>query len=190
VALVHEGDGGVDAVEAAVPVVEAEPTGGAVAADAGQIDGAAPTSATDPAEVQPAHSAVDRTATLGCAAERRLRRWHRRIVADWKAFDGLDEASLHALRKRIKRQRYAVEFFAPVLRRRQVERYLGALAAIQDRMGTLNDLLVARARFQPLVASDPAAWFALGWLAARIVEVRALAKPELARLARGKPPTH
>lgn len=31
-----------------------------------------------------------------------------RIVADWKAFDTLDEAGLHALRKRIKRQRYAV----------------------------------------------------------------------------------
>jgi CHAD domain-containing protein len=123
-------------------------------------------------------------------AERRLRRWHRRIVADWNAFDALDEPKLHALRKRIKRQRYAVEFFAPVLRRRRVERYLNALAAIQDRMGELNDLFVARARYQSLAVPDPAAWFALGWLAARIAAVRALAKPELGRLAKVDPPAN
>jgi inorganic triphosphatase YgiF len=120
--------------------------------------------------------------------ERRLRRWHERIVADWKAFDAHDEDGLHALRKRIKRQRYAAEFFAPVLRPRQLKRYLDALAVIQDRMGELNDLFVARARYQAIVASDPAAWFAMGWLAARIAEARALAKPELGHLARVKPP--
>ena len=117
-------------------------------------------------------------------AERRLRRWHARIAADWKSFDELDEAGLHALRKRIKRQRYAVECFSPFMRKRHVRRYLGVLAAIQDRMGELNDLFVARTRFRALTPSDPAAWFALGWLAARITEQRALAKPELGRLAK------
>lgn len=121
-------------------------------------------------------------------AERRLARWHKRIVADRNAFDALDEASLHALRKRIKRQRYAVEFFAPVLRRRQVQRYLDALTVIQDRMGELNDCFVARDRYQALVASQPTAWFALGWLAARIAGLRALAKPELDRLAARRTP--
>ena len=120
---------------------------------------------------------------------KRLGRWHARIVADWNAFDELDEASLHALRKRIKRQRYAVEFFAPILRRRKVERYLSALTAIQERMGELNDLFVARAKYEALVTSDPAAWFALGWLAARIATLRGLAKPELGRLAGRDSPT-
>ena len=119
---------------------------------------------------------------------RRLRRWHTRIVSDWNSFDALDDAGLHALRKRIKRQRYAVEFFAPLLRRRQVERYLGALAVIQDLMGELNDLFVARARYLTLGTPDPTAWFALGWLAARIAEVRAIAKPKLAKLAKADPP--
>ena len=100
----------------------------------------------------------------------------------------LDDTRLHALRKRIKRQRYAVEFFAPVLRRRKVERYLEALTAIQERMGELNDLFVARARHQSLMA-DPATWFALGWLAARIAAVRSLAKPELGNLAKMDAPT-
>ncbi|MDL2339372.1 MAG: CHAD domain-containing protein, partial [Pseudomonadota bacterium] len=108
---------------------------------------------------------------------RRLRQWHARIASDWKSFDALDDIGLHALRKRIKRQRYAVEFFAPLLRRRQVDRYLGALSAIQDRMGALTDLFVARDRYQALGTPDPAAWFALGWLAARIAELRELAKP-------------
>jgi triphosphatase len=121
-------------------------------------------------------------------AARRLRRWHRRIVADCKAFDALDDAGLHALRKRVKRQRYAVEFFAPVLRRRDVARYLAAVAAVQDRMGELNDLFVARARYQGLVESEPAAWFALGWLAARIAEVRTLVRSELGRLAKASAP--
>jgi len=119
---------------------------------------------------------------------RRLLRWHTRIVSDWNSFDALDDAGLHALRKRIKRQRYAVEFFAPLLRRRQVERYLDALAAIQDQMGELNDLFVARARYLTLGTPDPTAWFALGWLAARIAEMRALAKPKLAKLAKADPP--
>jgi triphosphatase len=121
-------------------------------------------------------------------AERRLRRWHRRIAADWKRFDDLDEESLHALRKRIKRQRYAVEFFAPVLRNGRIRRYLKPLASIQDRMGELNDLFVARTRYRERVGSEPAAWFALGWIEARIAAVRALAGPELKRLAKVRPP--
>jgi triphosphatase len=121
-------------------------------------------------------------------AQRRLGRWHRQIAAAWKAFDELEEEDLHTLRKRIKRQRYAVEFFAPVLRRRDVERYLKPLTSIQDRMGELNDLFVARTRYQALVASNPAAWFALGWLAARVAEVRLAARPELKLLAKADPP--
>jgi len=119
---------------------------------------------------------------------RRLRRWHRRIAGQWREFDALDEEALHDVRKRIKRQRYAVEFLAPALRRKAVARYLAPLATIQERMGELNDLFVARARYQALVAQDPAAWFALGWLAARIAEVKALAGPKLQRLARTDPP--
>ncbi len=149
---------------------------------------------SDPAQSEPDPTHAEALArsdarTFHRKAQRRLRRWHVRIVADWNAFDELDETALHALRKRIKRQRYAVEFFAPVLRRRHVQRYLGALTTIQERMGELNDLFVARARYEALVAADPAAWFALGWLTARIAALRVLAKPELERLAGEATPT-
>jgi triphosphatase len=123
------------------------------------------------------------------AVERRLKTWHRSIAADAPRFDELDEASLHALRKRIKRQRYAVEFFAPLVGLRKVDRYLGPLAAVQERMGELNDLFVARTRYEALVRQDPAAWFALGWLAARIAELRTATRPALERLAAQPPPT-
>jgi triphosphatase len=136
--------------------------------------------------LEPAQTAGDRS--LQRNAARRLRRWHARLVANWQAFDELDDAGLHTLRRRIKRQRYAVEFFAPLLRRRQVERYLEALAAIQDRMGALNDAFVARSRYQALTSPDASAWFALGWLAARIAELRMLAKPELKSLVATDPP--
>lgn len=120
--------------------------------------------------------------------QRRLGRWHDRLAAAWEGFGELDEAALHALRKRIKRQRYAVEFFAPLLHRRSVEKYLKPLALVQDRMGELNDLFVAKARYEQLVAADPAAWFALGWLTARIAEVRQRAHRELGQLARAELP--
>ena len=47
-------------------------------------------------------------------------------------------------------------------------RYLDPLTAIQDRMGALTDLFVARDRCQAITPADPGAWYALGWLAARI----------------------
>ncbi len=120
---------------------------------------------------------------------RRLGRWHAGIVGDCLSFDALDDAALHALRKRIKRQRYAVEFLAAGLRQRPLGAYLGALAEAQDRMGRLNDLFVARARYQALPKSEPGAWFALGWLAAQIAQARQHAEPALARLAQTPAPT-
>lgn len=121
--------------------------------------------------------------------DRRLCRWHALFATDWDEFDQLDEERMHELRKRIKRQRYGAEFFAPMLRRKQLDHYIGVLSVIQDRMGELNDLFVARSKFQAVLASDSNALFALGWIAARIDEVRALAKPELRALAKSKMPT-
>ena len=160
--------------------VEGESSGGADSAEGEAIFGEDVRAATE--------TSLDDARTFQREAARRLRRWHRKIAADWKNFDQLEEEGLHSLRKRIKRQRYAVEFFAPALRRRQTERYLEPLTAIQDRMGELNDLFVARGRYEALVASDPAAWFALGWLAARVAEVRLRARPELKQLAKADPP--
>lgn len=147
-----------------------------------------PEATTDSAEAAPPGPVSAPEPAFEERARRRLRRWHRQIAADWKAFDELDEPALHDLRKRIKRQRYAVEFFSPLLKRRRIEDYLGALAAVQDRMGELNDLFVARTHYQAMLDHAPQAWFALGWLTARISALRAQTRPELGRLARCSPP--
>ena len=131
---------------------------------------------------------ADHVARFHRDAAKRLRRWHERFRVDWNSFATLDDEALHSLRKRIKRQRYAVEFLAPVLRRRGVERYLKPLVALQERMGELNDLLVARTRYQALVDSDPAGWFAVGWLAARIASERAAVEPRLRDMVKAEPP--
>ena len=122
-------------------------------------------------------------------AQKRLRKWHRRLADDCARFDELDENALHSLRKRIKRQRYAVEFFAPALRRKGAKRYIAALTPIQDRMGELNDVFVARGNYQALAPQEPGAWFALGWLAARAKQLREQAGRELQRAVKVDSPS-
>ena len=142
------------------------------------------------AEAGEERKAIDPRRRLGDPrlAVRRLRRWHEAIAVAGRSFETLDDEAIHALRKRIKRQRYAAEFFSPVLRGGELSRYLKRLASAQDRMGELNDLFVARERYQALVAEDPAAWFAIGWLAARIEVVKQAASRALVRLAQADSP--
>lgn len=137
---------------------------------------------------KPAREAAETELHLISSARKRLRKWHRRVAAEAKNFDSLDDTALHGLRKRIKRQRYAAEFFAPLVRKGRCKDYLKPLAEVQECMGELNDLLVARSRYEALVTKDPAAWFALGWLAARIREVRMGAKRALHHLAGANAP--
>jgi triphosphatase len=131
--------------------------------------------------------AVARARKLKHRARRRLRRWHRRLAATAQGFDELDDAALHALRKRVKRQRYAVEFFAPLLPHKAATRHRQALAAAQQSLGRINDLVVARAGYRALVDGEPAAWFAVGWLTARIADAKASARDDLRHLA-AQPP--
>lgn len=116
-------------------------------------------------------------------ARHRLRRWHKALVEGCQAFDELDTEALHTLRKRVKRQRYCLEFFAPLLPRKAAAGHLQALAAAQQVLGEINDLNAARDSYQARVATEPAAWFGVGWLTARIAEARDRARAELGQLA-------
>jgi len=108
----------------------------------------------------------------------RLRRWHRQARKDAAGFVTLDDAGRHRLRKRVKRLRYAVEFGASLFGPRRVRRYLEPLRALQERLGALNDVVVALAAFRG-PSDDPARVFALGWLAARRDALVAACAPEL-----------
>ena len=114
----------------------------------------------------------------------RLNRWHRQVVADATRYAGLDDAQRHRLRKRAKRLRYATEFCAALFERRAVRRYLKALRGLQERLGAVSDATMAMQAYAPRAGAEPAAMFALGWLAARREALIGAAGPELKRFAK------
>jgi adenylate cyclase len=62
--------------------------------------------------------------------------------------------SLHALRISIKRLRYALEFFAPLLNARATKRILKRLTKLQEVLGQLNDLASAGALLMDCAGDD------------------------------------
>jgi CHAD domain-containing protein len=116
--------------------------------------------------------------------KRRLARWDRRVRTDIERFDDLDERERHALRKRIKRLRYATEWVAPLFSGRPAKRYLAALRDAQACLGEVNDVTLALAAFQARAPAEPLALFALGWLTSQRECLLATAPQRLAALAR------
>jgi len=123
-----------------------------------------PAPAAEPAWSLPPQA---REGDLRAWARQRLRRAHRRAVADAASFATLPEADQHRVRKRVKRLRYSVEFLGALYPAKAVARYLKLLRPAQEALGEYNDVLVAEAAFRELLATDTQAWFALGWLSGR-----------------------
>jgi inorganic triphosphatase YgiF len=80
-------------------------------------------------------------APLSDFAPQRLEKLHRKAL---RPMDLERPKRRHALRIRIKRLRYACEFFAPCFPSETVEPYAKALKGLQDLLGKLNDIAVAR----------------------------------------------
>lgn len=114
---------------------------------------------------------------------RRLNRWHRSAAADALRYRDLDDATRHRLRRRVKRLRYAIEFSAALFERKARERYLKRLRALQDQLGEIADLTVARASLLAERAPDADAGFMLGWLDAKREALIDAALPALERFA-------
>ncbi|GAP33717.1 CHAD domain-containing protein [Piscinibacter sakaiensis] len=133
------------------------------------------------------HADHDPAPSLRRQLARRLDRWHRAVRRAARGFTALDEPGRHALRKRIKRLRYAGEFAGPLLGEAAL-RGLGPLKRAQAVLGELNDLAVAIQACREAAAHDPRAAFALGWLLARREAVLAEAPARLRPLGRsGRP---
>lgn len=90
----------------------------------------------------------------------------RLIVRDGKRFAKLETARQHRVRKRLKRLRYLGEFAAPLFGAKAVERYLQKWRRAQDALGEYNDQRVSADAFEASAATEPHAWFGVGWLAA------------------------
>lgn len=76
-------------------------------------------------------------------------RW-KKVSAAGKAIKTLDVPSLHALRLRAKRARYAMEIFRPSEHGKPAQRLIKRLSALQDHLGTLNDGAVAAGLLETL----------------------------------------
>lgn len=81
-----------------------------------------------------------------------------------RAFDevlpGADDETLHTLRIEFKKLRYTVSFFSGVLGKTAAD-FITELKRIQDHLGRLNDIHVARAHFEAVSGWDKAAEAAL-----------------------------
>src|SRR5436305_2276861 len=81
---------------------------------------------------------------IGRLAPRLLARRSAKLRKAGRSIADLSLEQRHALRKRLKSLRYSAAFLAPLFKGKRVKRYLSALAAMQDTLGTINDLAVAR----------------------------------------------
>ncbi len=88
--------------------------------------------------------------TLAAFAPGRLEKLHASVL---RHAGPASAKSRHRLRVRIKRLRYAGEFFAPAFPAQAVDAYLGPLRALQELIGELNDIAVARRLLRELGAA-------------------------------------
>lgn len=113
----------------------------------------------------------------------RLLNQHKRLVKRGKHLNRLSLEQRHELRKRIKAQRYLLEFAQSLFEEKGVKRYRSALAKAQEALGEVNDLAVALEHYQQRTETQPEAWFAVGWCRAHIDYGVKQAQENIAKLA-------
>lgn len=118
----------------------------------------------------------------------KLDKWHRQVVRRGLKFSSLSIEQQHALRKKSKRLRYALQFCESLMPESTMKRYRKQLAGVQDILGEMNDLYVAGPIFEAMKESQPQAWFACGWIQARLETLSEHAAEAFKRLAEEKPP--
>ncbi|OAE58984.1 adenylate cyclase [Achromobacter xylosoxidans] len=118
---------------------------------------------------------------------RRLHRWHGKVADQGTHFASLDIPTRHELRKRGKRLRYGLSFAESLLPASKLRGYRKLLSRVQDVLGEINDLAMAKDYYQSCTATHPQAWFALGWISARLDELVIEAQQAFDDLARSKP---
>lgn len=129
---------------------------------------------------------------LAAFAHGQLERLRKRARSRFQAAQDFQPVHLHALRIVLKRLRYGIEFFAPLLPAKATARYAEALVGAQSALGFVNDLDVARGRLDAWAGDDAglqrAVAFVSGWHAQRYARLRRRALREVERLLWGKTP--
>lgn len=78
-------------------------------------------------------------------ARRRLASRYKKISKLGGRIGELDSAERHDLRKRLKKLRYALDFFSALFKKKRVKKYAKRLSELQDILGAMNDAAMARA---------------------------------------------
>jgi inorganic triphosphatase YgiF len=108
-----------------------------------------------------------RRGALAALTERRLDRALTRVARRLAAARGGDPARLHRLRIACKQLRYGLDLCAPLLPGKAVARYVKALAKVQNKLGYLQDVEIARQRLPAIAGAVPeladAAALVLDW---------------------------
>jgi inorganic triphosphatase YgiF len=104
--------------------------------------------------------------TLPHFAEQILDKRGRQVGKRGKCLVAADPGQLHALRIACKKLRYSAEIFASLFDPLKAKRYQSALTALQDILGMLNDLDVARRLLDELgaVAQHESGFLVRGWI--------------------------
>ncbi|PLC50345.1 inorganic triphosphatase [Pollutimonas subterranea] len=114
-----------------------------------------------------------------------IKRLNKRIDAlceQGEHFVQLSIEDQHRLRKRLKGLRYSMEFAGSLLAEKRLARLREALITAQHTLGDLNDLYIADDFYRPLIAAQPQAYFAIGWLHAMQEQKKAEAQGNFTRL--------
>ncbi len=80
-----------------------------------------------------------------------LRQRHRKVLKGGRRFAELAPEARHDLRIQLKKLRYAADFFRCLYKGKRVKDYMAALSRLQDDLGVLNDVAVARGLLARLV---------------------------------------
>ena len=103
---------------------------------------------------------------LEAFARRCLRKRAQRVSRLAAKIHEANAEARHRLRVSLKRLRYALEFFVPLLPGRRTQRYLLATEYLQDLLGQMNDLVIA-VQFAKEALPDTKGKFICDWLGER-----------------------
>lgn len=94
-------------------------------------------------------------------------------------FMSVSDEERHRLRKKLKRLRYALEFFKDLCLGGRYKEFLKKLENVADALGQYNDICVALEKVESLIELDRNIFFAQGWLKAEQARVLDLSDREL-----------
>jgi CHAD domain-containing protein len=131
-------------------------------------------------------------------ARERLTLRYARLRKAGKRIGTLDEAQRHALRIKLKKLRYAVDFFASLWPKRRTAAFRERLCALQDVLGEMNDAAVARALVGDILAARTntadaqaiayAAGVVVGWHVGHLRDRAARLQKRWAHFVEAQPP--